>query len=230
MSRPAVIVMVKAPLPGLAKTRLAPPLTEEDAASLAACFALDAVATARRAATDVVIAYTPSAGRALLETLLPPGLLWVEQRGADLGERLERVVRHASRSGFGPLVITGTDSPTMPASFIATACEALARGEADVTLGPTADGGYYLVGVGADCRNLFRGVAWSTPLAYRQTAGNASRLGLRLLNLPQWYDVDTPRDLSRLRDEFLAGEEARSRAPATYRWLLAHHHTPARRG
>jgi rSAM/selenodomain-associated transferase 1 len=222
MSRPVVVVMVKAPLPGFVKTRLAPPLTEEDAASLAACLAQDTVATAQRAVADVVIAYTPSAGRAILEPLLPPGLHWIEQQGTDLGERLEQIVQRASRGGFGPLIITGADSPTMPASFIETACEALAGGEADVALGPTADGGYYLVGVGVDCRGLFRGVAWSTPLAYRQTADNVSRLGLRILKLPQWYDVDTPEDLMRLRDELFADEEARTRAPATYRWLVAH--------
>src|SRR5215213_5624732 len=166
MSRPVVIVMVKAPLPGFAKTRLAPPLTEEDAATLAACLAQDTVATAQRAVADVVIAYTPSVGRAILEPLLPPGLHWIEQQGADLGERLEQIVQRASRGGFGPLIIMGADSPTMPASFIEAACEALAGGEADVALGPTADGGYYLVGVRADCRGLFRGVAWITPLVY----------------------------------------------------------------
>lgn len=230
MSRPVVIVMVKAPLPGFVKTRLAPPLTGEYAASLAACFAQDAVATAKRAVADVVVAYTPSAGRALLEPLLPPGLLWVEQRGAGLGGRLRGIVRHALRSGFGPVIIIGTDSPTMPASFVETANEALASGEADVTLGPTADGGYYLVGVAAECRGLFRDVAWSTPLAYRQTAQNASRLGLRLLDLPLWYDVDTPRDLLRLREELFADEGARSRAPATYRWLLSHDHLLRRTG
>ncbi|HWS99768.1 MAG TPA: TIGR04282 family arsenosugar biosynthesis glycosyltransferase [Pyrinomonadaceae bacterium] len=230
MSRPVVIVMVKAPLPGFVKTRLAPPLSAEDAASLAASFAQDAAATALCAAGDVLVAYTPYGGRAILEPLLPPGLLWVEQQGADLGERLRCVVRHARGSGFGPVIIIGTDSPTMPASFIETAREALTNGEAGVTLGPTADGGYYLVGVAAEHPDLFRDVAWSTSLAYRQTARNASRLGLRLLSLPQWYDVDTPRDLLRLREELFADEDARVRAPATYRWLLSHDHLLRRMG
>ena len=231
MSRPVVIVMVKAPRPGFVKTRLVPPLAAEDAASLAASFAQDAAANALCAAKDVVVAYTPSAGRAILEPLLPPGLLWVEQQGADLGERLRAVVRHALKIGFGPVIIIGTDSPTMPASFIETAREALTNGEADVTLGPTADGGYYLVGVAAvDCRDLFRDVAWSTPHVYQQTARNASRLGLRLLSLPRWYDVDTPRDLLRLREELFEDEDARTRATATYRWLLSHDHLLRRMG
>jgi rSAM/selenodomain-associated transferase 1 len=222
MSRPVVIIMVKAPRAGLVKTRLTPPLIAEDAASLAACFAQDTVANARRVVRDLIIAYTPSADRAILEALLPRGLLWVEQQGEDLGERLERVARHASRSQFNPILIMGADSPTLPASFIERACEALVNGDADVTLGPTADGGYYLVGLRGEYRNLFRNVAWSTPLAYEQTADNALRLGLRLLKLPPWYDVDTPLDLLRLRDEIFKDEEARSYTAATYGWLLAH--------
>jgi rSAM/selenodomain-associated transferase 1 len=216
--------MIKAPRPGFVKTRLTPPLTAEDASSLAACFAQDTIANAKRVMDDVIVAYTPFEGRMVLEPLLPHGLLWIEQQGESLGERLEGAVRYASRTGFDPLIITGTDSPTLPALFIASACEALKGGEADVTLGPTADGGYYLVGLRAHCRHLFHDVAWSTPLAYHQTAGNAARLGLRLLELPQWYDVDTPSDLLRLREEVFTGEEARRRAPATYTWLLSHEH------
>jgi uncharacterized protein len=227
MSRPVVIVMVKAPTPGFVKTRLVPPLTAEEASGAAACFAQDTVASVRRVVADVLVAYTPSGGRAVLEPLLPNGLHWAEQRGRDLGERLEAVVGHADGLGFKPLLVTGADSPTLPASFVETARDALAKGDADVALGPTADGGYYLVGLRAPAPGLFRGVAWSTPLAYRQTADNAARLGLRLLELPQWYDVDGPSDLVRLRDEMFADEEARARAPATYHWLLTHHLPPS---
>ena len=223
MSRPVVIVMVKAPTPGFVKTRLVPPLTAEEASGAARCFAQDTVANARRIVSDVLIAYTPSGGRAELEPLLPGGLHWAEQGGRDLGERLEAIVGHADGLGFKPLIITGTDSPTLPASFVETARDALTEGDADVALGPTADGGYYLVGLRAPVPELFRGVAWSTPLAYRQTADNAARLGLRLLELPQWYDVDGPADLARLREEMFTDEEARARAPATYRWLLTRH-------
>ena len=227
MSRPVVIVMVKAPTPGFVKTRLVPPLTAEEASGAAACFARDTVASAGRVADDVLVAYTPSGGRALLEPLLPGQPHWAEQQGRDLGERLEAIVGHAHGLGFEPLLVTGADSPTLPASFVETARDALADGDADVALGPTADGGYYLVGLRAPAPGLFRGVAWSTPLAYRQTADNAARLGLRLLELPRWYDVDEPPDLLRLREEMLADEGARARAPATYRWLLTHQLPPA---
>lgn len=226
MPRPVRIVMVKAPTPGFTKTRLVPPLTAEEASGAALCFARDTVANARRVASDVLVAYTPSGGRELLEPLLPAGLQWAEQRGRDLGERLEAVVAHADGLGFKPLIITGTDSPTLPASFVETARDALDKGDADVALGPTDDGGYYLVGLRVPAPGLFGGVSWSTPRAYRQTADNAARLGLRLLELPRWYDVDGPSDLARLREEIFSDEEARARAPATCRWLLTQHFPP----
>jgi rSAM/selenodomain-associated transferase 1 len=221
--RPVCIVMVKAPRAGAVKTRLTPPLSGEQAASLAACFAQDTVACVRRVAPEVMLAYAPADGRARLEELFPEGgLMWVEQRGDDLGARLDAAAAHALALGRGPVIIVGADSPTLPPSFVRQALASLAEGEADVALGPTDDGGYYLVGLRQSSGGLFRDVAWSTPLAYRQTADNAARLGLRTLELPRWYDVDTPADLLRLREEILADEESRRRAPATRRWLLAH--------
>lgn len=220
-SRPAVIVMVKAPRAGTVKTRLAPLLNDELAASLAACFAQDTISKAQRVAAHVIVAYAPADGRHDLETLLPDGLLWVAQCGQDLGARLATVTAEAAAANFAPLVVIGTDSPTLPAAFIAEALRALAANECDVALGPTDDGGYYLVGLRRFIPGLFQNISWSTPLAYEQTARNAAQLGLRTLQLPIWYDIDTPPDLLRLRDELYADEEAQTRAPATQRWFMA---------
>jgi len=220
---PVCIVMVKAPRAGAVKTRLVPPLSGAQAAALAACFAQDTVAALRRVVPEVVVAYAPADGRAALEALLPPGnLSWLEQRGADLGARLDAAFTHAAARGHSPVVVVGGDSPTLPPSFVARAVATLAAGESDIALGPTEDGGFYLVGLRRPAPGLFRNVAWSTPHAHRQTARNAARLGLRVLDLPRWYDVDTFSDLLHLRDEILKSEEARGRAPATHRWLLAH--------
>ena len=104
--------MVKAPQAGLVKTRLARQLSESEAARLAACFAQDVVLNAKCVVSDLIIAYAPSDSHPMLESLLPPGLLWIEQQGEDLGERLEAVVAQASALGFGPLIVIGTDSPT----------------------------------------------------------------------------------------------------------------------
>lgn len=221
MSRPAVIVMVKAPRAGFAKTRLVPALSETEAASLAACFAQDLVRGASRVATNLLIAYTPSDGREVLESILPDGLLWFEQQGEDLGARLESAATKAFDMDFAPLIFIGADSPTLPPAYITTAIECLTAEDADIALGPTEDGGYYLIGLRRRVRGLFQDIVWSTPQAYAQTAHNAAVLGLRLVRLPVWYDVDTPSDLLRLRAELSSDIEARRRAPATYQWLLS---------
>jgi uncharacterized protein len=219
MSRPVVIVMIKAPRAGFAKTRLVPALSETEAASLAACFAQDVVQGAGKVDGHLLIAYTPADGREVLETILPRSVLWFEQQGDDLGERLDSAAAHAASLDFTPLIFIGADSPTLPPTFIATAIEWLTSGKSDVVLGPTEDGGYYLIGLRRRERGLFQNVAWSTSAACEQTAQNAARLGLRLLQLPAWYDVDTPSDLLRLRAEIFADKEARQRAPATSQWL-----------
>ena len=225
MSRPAIIVMAKAPRPGESKTRLAPPLTLEEAAGLAASFFADTLSLARRAAAGgaVVVAYAPADGRAALERLAAGAeLLWLEQEGDCLGARLSSAAGRASSMGLGPLLFVGADSPTLPPRHLTAALDALSAGHADVALGPAEDGGYYAVGMRAPTPSLFDSVEWSTPRAYAQTARNAARLGLRLLELPRWYDVDTPADLRRLRRELSDDEEARRRAPSTYAWLRAH--------
>ena len=230
MSVPAIIVMAKAPRAGEAKTRLAPPLTREEAARLAASLFADTVSVALGAGAAVIVAYTPADGRASLEEALrltlteeaSGGVLWLEQRGEGLGERLDGVAGRAYAEGFGPLLFVGADSPTLPPSCLAAALVMFARGRADVVLGPTEDGGYYAVGMREPAAGLFDSVEWSTPLAYEQTARNAERLGLRVLELPPWYDVDTPADLARLRAELSTDEGARRRAPSTSEWLRAH--------
>jgi uncharacterized protein len=218
---PVIIVMAKAPCAGQAKTRLVPALSETAAASLAACFVQDTVDKARQIVRAVIVAYTPSKGRAVLELLLPVGIAWVEQQGEGLGERLEGAIADACARGFSPVVVIGTDSPTLPPSCLESAVRLLGSGRADVVLGPTDDGGYYLVGLRQPAGGLFQNVPWSTARAFAVTADNARRSGLRLTSLPRWYDVDTPADLTRLRGELAGDAAARSHAPATYRWLRA---------
>lgn len=223
MSHPVGIVMVKAPIIGTVKTRLVPPLSYSEAAALAACFAQDVVTCVRRIVPEVMVAYAPSQGRAMLTALFQsPDLLWSEQRGKDLGARLEAATAHATVLDLSPIIVIGTDSPTLPESYIEQAIHALTVEAYDLTLGPTEDGGYYLVGLRQFTPNLFQNIAWSTSLAYEQTMSNAAHLHLRTHALPQWYDVDTSSELLRLRHELLTEEKARAQAPATYQWIVSH--------
>ncbi len=212
MSRPVVIVMVKAPMPGTVKTRLL--LPPEEAAALATAFAVDVVRNAHTVA-EVLIAYAPAEGRTLLEPLLPDGLYWTEQRGRGLGDRLAGAMADAHALGFGPLLVIGTDSPTLPPSSLTLALTMLA--ETDIILGPTEDGGFYLLGTARPQPELLEDVAWSTSEVLAQTAENACAHGHTIGFLPPWYDIDTPEDLERLRRELDNDPEARRLATATSR-------------
>lgn len=125
-------------------------------------------------------------------------------RGDNLGQRLESVAEHVFSLGFNPFVVLGADSPTLPTTFIQEALSSLTSDQADITLGPTDDGGYYLGGLQRPVPRLFENVDWSTSLAYRQTAANLLTLNLRPHTLPDWYDVDMPADLERLREQILS--------------------------
>ena len=163
---PVIIVMVKAPIAGFVKTRLTPVLSQSDAASLAVCFVKDIVNSVQRMIPNVVIAFTPYEGLAVLERSLPKQLLWFAQKGNDLGERLNSAITHAHDLGFNPIIVLGADSPTIPASFIETALNVLLRGETDVVLGPTTDGGYYLIGLNGLQPELFQNISWSSPFTF----------------------------------------------------------------
>lgn len=221
-SKPVIVVMVKAPRPSQVKTRLTPALTPEDAAGLAGAFVQDTAQHARAACPDVLIAYAPADGSLTLAPLLSFPVHWIAQQGADLGERLEGAMAAAEALGFGPIIVIGTDSPTLPTSHLEAALSALKTEQADLTLGPTEDGGYYLVGARRRVKGLFENVAWSTPSACADTLANGRRLGLRPALLPAWYDIDTIEDLRRLRQDFKADVSLSTYAPATGEWLRFH--------
>jgi rSAM/selenodomain-associated transferase 1 len=220
--RPALVVMVKAPRAGQVKTRLAPLLSNEDAVALAACFAQDAMNLARLVSVKCIIAYAPSDGRATLEQLLPDADLWLAQTGADLGARLTHMINEIYNLGYSPILVIGTDSPTLPAQFINEAFDVLSNDAVDVALGATDDGGFYAVGVLRPVE-IFNFVGWSTAQAHADVARNTRALNLRSHELPRWYDVDTGADLQRLRDELFNQKAARRRAPQTFRWLTENH-------
>ena len=136
------------------------------------------------------------------------------QRGSHLGERLENALEEAWAKAFGPLLVVGTDSPTLPLAFLEKALEALGR--ADVVLGPSEDGGFYLLGLAHPQPGLLRDISGSTAAVLQETLANVKGLGLTVEMLPPWYDIDSPPDLSRLARE-LASEP--QRAPQTAAWL-----------
>ncbi len=196
----ALLVIAKRPTPGRTKTRLTPPLTTEQAAALYECFLVDTLDLARRVPeTDRLIAFLPAEARPYFAALAPDFEL-VLQAGAGLGERLDNALTGCLRRGYERAIIMNSDGPTLPAAHLAQAFAALRDG-ADVTLGPSTDGGYYLIGVKQPTPRLLREVRMSTPTVLADTLALAAEEGLRVELLPAWYDVDEAADLDRLARE-----------------------------
>jgi len=204
----ALVIMAKEPSPGGTKTRLSPPLTAGEAAGLYRCFLLDTLELVRCVASArPVVAYAPPGARSFFQRCAPPGFSLIPQQGADLGERLDRVVAACLERGHRQVVIVASDSPTIPLAYLEQAFRELDDPPMDVVLGPCDDGGYYLVGLKQRSPALFRGVVMSTATVLEETLARAEREGLRVACLPPWYDIDTFEDLERLERELRARPE-----------------------
>ena len=197
-SENALVFMVKWPEPGRAKTRLSPPLSPEQAATLARTFLLDTVAGAASADADRWLAYAPAGARRKFGALLGPDVGLIEADAPDLGGALCRAQQAAFLRGYARVALVASDLPHLPASRYAEAFAALDG--AQVALGPSGDGGYYLLASGRPTPHLFRCVHWSTAVVYRQTLRRAAEAGLSVSAIAGCDDVDTPADLVWLLD------------------------------
>jgi rSAM/selenodomain-associated transferase 1 len=202
--------MAKAPQAGEVKTRLCPPLSIADAAELYRRFLLDKIEQVTTLTTaSPVIAYTPAEARAFFEAVAP-GFVLVQQRGADLGDRLANSLGELLDRGHRAALAIDSDTPTLPLGFLQQAVDLVTMPEIDLVLGPTEDGGYYLIGLRTVYRELFEAMAWSTSEVFPETVRRAEAKGLRVARLPCWYDIDTPEDLGRLQVALAApGDAAR---------------------
>lgn len=210
--RCALAVFAKAPIPGTVKTRLSPPLTPEHAAGLHAALLEDTLH--RTAALEMAhyLACAPDARQPFLNACARRyGARVITQGAGDLGDRMRRVVTTLLKRHSKVLLI-GSDSPTLPLEFITDAEDRLTT--VDLVLGPSEDGGYYLLGQRRLFPEIFRGVAWGGADVLRTTLAKLDRSRVELL--PPWYDVDRPEDLDRLRTE-LVGSGVCERTRAWFR-------------
>lgn len=214
--RNTLLVVAKQPLPGQTKTRLCPPLSPVQAADLYECFLRDSLAVMRQVSdVESFIAFLPEGARDYFEKLAPDMKLTC-QVGASLGDRLDHLLTEALLSGSQRAVVMDSDSPTLPAEYISQAFDQLT--EADVVIGPTRDGGYYLIGMKQPQPHLLREVQMSTPRVLADTLALAESTGLAVSLLPAWYDVDTIDDLYQL-DEEITRLSKNGSAAATRDWL-----------
>ena len=199
MSHTAVVIMAKVPYPGQVKTRLCPPLTAWQAAALSRAFLFDKIAQVRMlTSARPAIAYTPASGEGFFGAIAPDFTL-IAQQGADLGERLIHSLEYFLHLGCAGVMAIDSDTPTLPTQYLQQAIALLTKPDVDVVVGPSDDGGYYLIGIRAMHRDLFIDMPWSTSAVLPETVRRAEARGLSLARLPAWFDVDTPEDLTRLR-------------------------------
>jgi rSAM/selenodomain-associated transferase 1 len=229
----AFAVMAKASIAGKTKTRLVPPLTEDEAARLNTVFLRDAADNILSAARLVSIrgwmAFSPAGAESFFTTHLPESIGLVEAVAPSLGECLHYAAATLLRAGHGAVCLVNSDSPTLPVSYLVTAATVLAASGDHIVLGPSTDGGYYLIGMKRPRAGLFEDIAWSTDQVFSQTLARARALGVSVVELPTWYDVDNEDTLQLLIQEVLDGRPFRDVGAATLaNWTRGYLSTLAR--
>ena len=224
MSRPfpskALCIFAKPLRPGRVKTRLQTILTPREAAAVHLACVRD---TARMAAGAggarkwLLVAGNYAAAQTLA-TRAGLSRRWClgVQAGRDLGKRLEFCFQALLGEGMRKVVVIGTDTPWMGAPRILRAFRLLDH--ADVVLGPTEDGGYYLVGARRVVPEMFRGIRWGTSSVFQQTLRALRKAGVHYRLLPRDFDLDRPEDLLRVAELL---RKRKIRAPALKQWMLA---------
>ena len=213
----AVVLMAKAPVAGRVKTRLCPPLARRESARLYACMLGDA-AEEMSALTGVrrYLFLDPPESVGTLQGPPFSGFESYPQRGRNLGDRMRYGAATAFRRGAHRVVIVGADCPSLSAGTVRRAFRELSTG-ASVVFGPSADGGYYLVGLSSPDERLFRGFRWSTAEVLRNAAVRCRILSAPFSFLSPGLDVDTGEDLPVLRE--WAGTHARPACHRTREWI-----------
>lgn len=210
----ALAVMTKAPRSGQVKTRLSPPLTPEEAAALNICFLRDTTAalsaTVAEGGAKGIAVYTPVGAENAYAEILPGHFELMPQRGEAFGERLIAATEDLFTIGFDAVCLIDSDSPTVPQHAYADAVKILAKSGDRIVLGPSDDGGYYLIGLKKLHHRLFEEIDWSTERVADQTLARSKELGLDVALLPKWYDVDDSATLCELCDELLGTPPSRT--------------------
>ncbi|NVO17031.1 MAG: TIGR04282 family arsenosugar biosynthesis glycosyltransferase [Rhodoplanes sp.] len=225
-----IAVMAKASAPGRTKTRLTPPLTADEAARFNTAFLQDIAANLRAAARQAAarhaaiagyMAYGPPGPESLsfFRKSLPPDIGLFEMWRGDFGVCLYETIVALLDHGHTSAVVLNSDSPTLPTALLVETATRLAAPGDRAVLGPSTDGGYYLLGLKAAHRHMFADIAWSTERVAEQTITRAREIGLALHILPAWYDVDDVDALRRLHAEV---NDAERTEPAPAHGLVPH--------
>ena len=195
MARPALFVFAKAPVAGQVKTRLQPAYTATQAAEIAAVLIRETVALAvAHWDGPIYLSTTPNTTHPLFAELASRyAILPRAQHGSDLGARMHEAIAYGIAQ-HGAAAVLGCDVPQCSGTTLRDACEGLARGGA--VLGPSADGGYYLIGLAQARPELFTDITWGGADVRAITVARAQDVGIEFEMLPMLRDIDTPADLA----------------------------------
>lgn len=199
-------VFAKYPRPGSVKTRLADHIGAESACQIYEQFLAIILQRFVHFADQRILACWPPQAISEFSTSSTAGWQVAAQRGADLGARMESFFQDAMAAGAERVVVIGSDSPTLPAPHVEEALERLR--EVPVVLGPSDDGGYYLLGLRREIPPIFADMPWSSAQVWSETVRRLRGCGLPFAELAPWYDVDNAEDLNRLAQELRRPEYA----------------------
>jgi rSAM/selenodomain-associated transferase 1 len=188
----ALILFARDPILGKVKTRLSPFLEEDVILKLYTCFLQDSLYNIRQVKNvDRFVGVAPSNESGFFTGTLGSDIRIFVQEGENLGDKMRRAIQDRFVEGYERVVIIGSDSPSLPASYIYRAVGS----DRDMVLGPSTDGGYYLIGMRGKVVEVFKDVTWGTETVLQETCKHLVQNGASLELLPVWYDVDTPEDL-----------------------------------
>lgn len=226
---PILVLFARPPVPGRTKSRLAAAIGEASAFELYTGFLQDSIDLVRRlsphgirpalAWSEPVAAVSP--GREAAPGPDPADLAGFEvmiQEGEDLGQRMSNCFATLLARGHDRVVIIGADTPSLPLDHLQRAFELLR--DRDLVIGPSRDGGYYLIGARCVVPEIFRGIPWGTDRVLEETLTILKIFGMPRVLLPEWGDVDTSEDLEALRAS-LAGLDPSDPAARHTRAALA---------
>ena len=188
----AVICFTRVPKPGVTKTRLLPVLNPEQCAGLHWAFLRDLTEIYKQLDAHLFVAYTPDADWESLKSVFPPAG-YIPQKGKDLGEKMYRAIKKVTELGYESVILTGTDLPMMTKAHLESGFAVLE--EKDIAIGPTSDGGYYLIGMKKPVRDVFRVEGYGGSSVFENTVAAAEGAGFSVGIAMSCDDVDTPEDL-----------------------------------
>ncbi len=186
----AIAVFTKVPIAGQVKTRMIPFLTQEQAAELQEYFLLDTLDLAMGINnSETIIAYTPKKALNDLKKRVKAQLKYIPQKGSETSERVYNVFKNLFSEGYTHILLIDADSPTLPQDLLNCAFNALEKN--DLVIGPTVDGGCFLIGL----KSLYEKIFCDINLGLVNTLHQTIDQGYRLYYVDTWYDIDTYEDL-----------------------------------